>query len=195
MNEYLYDFLSVLSGNINSFRKTIRANLSCEKNIKVLDWGCGTGIFSTLFNHDGYHGIDVDEKRIRYAKKKYPEYNFEYVRDFNDHSYELYDMILFVGVLHHMNDRIIKENISMIIKHLKLNGKIIAIEPTLTGLKYRDKFICYLDRGAFIRSSFDYIKLFEKHFDLYFRRINTSIITKLWSSDFLYLMKKKSNID
>ena len=44
----------------------------------LLDCGCGTGMFLDLFNIDSsqYTGIDISQKMLEIAKKKYPRYKF-----------------------------------------------------------------------------------------------------------------------
>src|SRR3989338_3862075 len=72
---------------------------------KVLDFGCGTGSYSFLFDPDKYIGIDIDYDRIKYAKKNYPEYNFRYTQ--NDIIKNLgnnFDYVFIVSTLHHLSD-------------------------------------------------------------------------------------------
>lgn len=55
----------LLSGKINFSGK------------RILDFGCGTGSHSFLFDSDEYLGVDINGKRIIYAQKHYPEYKFQ----------------------------------------------------------------------------------------------------------------------
>ena len=60
----------------------------------VLDCGCGTGMFLDLFNIDekNYTGIDISQKMLDIAKKKYPRNNF-IKSDFLDFN-GLYDFVI-----------------------------------------------------------------------------------------------------
>lgn len=42
----------------------------------VLDFGCGIGSSSCLFDSATYLGVDCDNERIKYAKELYPNYSF-----------------------------------------------------------------------------------------------------------------------
>lgn len=60
----------------------------------VLDCGCGTGMFLDLFNINvnDYTGIDISQKMLDIAKKKYPRNNF-IKSDFLDFN-GLYDFVI-----------------------------------------------------------------------------------------------------
>ena len=60
----------------------------------VLDCGCGTGMFLDLFNIDpsNYTGIDISQKMLDIANKKYPNNSF-IKSDFLEHQ-GLYDFVI-----------------------------------------------------------------------------------------------------
>jgi len=70
---------------------------------KVLDVGCGTGRFSTLFSDTQYIGIDTEPKMIERAKRLCPTKTFQigdvYHLEFDDNEFEL---VLCNAVLHHI---------------------------------------------------------------------------------------------
>jgi len=92
------------------------------KGGKVLDIGCGTGLFLELFNTnpDDYVGIDPSGKMLEHAHKKFPKHQF-LVTDFETFPARiLYDYVvcLFGGVSH-----INPKSINNIKRHLKPGGK------------------------------------------------------------------------
>ncbi|MBU4310929.1 class I SAM-dependent methyltransferase, partial [bacterium] len=42
------------------------------ENKKVLDFGCGTGSNSFIFDSSHYLGVDINKERIAYAQKLFP---------------------------------------------------------------------------------------------------------------------------
>ena len=59
--------------------KNHRQILSLFKDKKVLDFGCGYGRMSDMF--ENYTGIDFSEEMIKLAKEKYPDKRFEMTTD------------------------------------------------------------------------------------------------------------------
>lgn len=146
---------------INSY---LNSNYSFEgKN--VLDFGCGTGISCTNFNPKGYLGIDRDRKRINFAKRKYPEYSFKSI---DSPSFPIdsgtVDYILIISVLHHIPDPDIHPYFKEFKRILKTDGKIILIEPYICDkVNFRNRLMCFIDRGKYIRREEEYLNLFQQH--------------------------------
>ena len=90
---------------------------------KVLDVGCGGGIFLSRLNKkfDKY-GIDLDESSIKFAKKKF-DYTFK-IESLENDSFKknTFDLIIFRGVIEHLYDP--KKIILRARELLKNNGKL-----------------------------------------------------------------------
>lgn len=78
------------SRNINTIERTIEWILDKTPQGKVLDLGCGPGLYDSLLAKKGYHvtGIDISERSISYAKRKAAEENLridyqckDYIKD------------------------------------------------------------------------------------------------------------------
>ena len=80
-----------------------------QKGDRVLDFGCGIGSNSKLFNPEDYIGVEVDESRVGSARLKYPESQFKQIPfisseddkiPFEDNSFD----IVFISLcLHHID--------------------------------------------------------------------------------------------
>lgn len=105
--------------------------------VRVLDVGCGSGYFSLELAREGYHvtGIDIASSAI--AKGKETAADNPFTDTFGSLAYRVspfhqmegeFDVILFSGSLHHMENRdaMIKKAHGMI----KPGGLVIAFEPT-----------------------------------------------------------------
>lgn|GEM_PF-1661461 len=78
-----------------------------DEKSRILDFGCGNGYFSNFFKdrYFQYHGVDIANKLIGSAKKKYAAKNnfFKKISPYGRLPYEnsLFDLALSVGVFHH----------------------------------------------------------------------------------------------
>ena len=89
----------------DKFKKFLK---SCFKQKSfVLDFGCGAGYFSTLFNPKKYVGIDINKSFINLAKTKFINhrfYNFDQKKLLNKYKNKI-DYILINNVIHHLNKK------------------------------------------------------------------------------------------
>lgn len=165
-NPTLLDILRrLLEGNHNGERKIIIRELPNRLSQKVLDLGCGTGVFSPFFGPN-YTGIDISKKYIEHARRKYNNKTFlvadARMLDFPTHSF---DVILINGVLHHMDDKTILEILPEMERVLKPDGQVLVME-NVPGKALLAKLVTKLDLGEYIRLPNDYSYLLEKHFNI-----------------------------
>lgn len=131
--------------------------------LSILDIGCSTGVcgqnvFDT--NRDRYVGIDISPKYIAYARKTYPGGNYRVMDgrqlEFPDQSF---DIVSFVGVVHHMDDKIISACLQEVARVLKPGGHLFWAEPVFTPNELISNIFLSLDRGKYIRESAQYLDL------------------------------------
>lgn len=89
------------SRNINTIKKTIKwIESKLAKEAKILDLGCGPGLYASLLSKKGYlvTGIDISQRSISYAKKKAIEENLQinyFCKDYiNDDIGTGYDAVI-----------------------------------------------------------------------------------------------------
>ncbi len=103
------------------------------KGKKVLDVGCGTGLFafSAAKKEAMVLGVDYSKTAIDVAKKKYKAANLRFEQLNVDHVHGKYDVIVSIGTLEHMDNpfKILK----LFKKHLKAQGHIIITCPNWTN--------------------------------------------------------------
>jgi len=100
------------------------------ENVKIIDFGCGTGRHSCLLGTKNRKvlGIDISDKSLKIAnqlknKLEFKNVNFQKQDIFNLKINFKADYILSIGVLHHTHN--IDEAFGQIIKYLKRDGYII----------------------------------------------------------------------
>ncbi len=133
------------------------------RNQKIIDIGCstgtGAGVIFDMRNND-YVGVDISPDYISVASARYPLGKF-YVMDARKLDFEsaAFDLAVFNGVLHHMDDELILDCMREVKRVLKPGGKLLVAEPVFTGGKVLSNFLLSLDRGQFIRSAPEYRQL------------------------------------
>lgn len=115
---------------VGKFTKYLPPPRKEKDKLKVIDFGCGTGSFTSRFLNNGFelYGMDISSNCIRYARKKYPDISFE-IGDIEHTGYpdESFDAVLLTGVLHHFSDfsGVIKE----IHRILRKGGIVLGYDP------------------------------------------------------------------
>jgi len=128
---------------IGKHKQIISAALKNVSYSKMLDYGCGEGVFSSCFIQSKYVGYDSAVKKITYAKKKFVNYKFQSeVPDFR-----IFDLFFFNLVLHHMSPSQVRTLINQIAKSSKRNTYLMIIEakPIHQQNNYIYKLILYVE--------------------------------------------------
>ena len=127
---------------------------------KVLDLGCGPGNMARLFSGADYTGVDINEKYIVAARKRYPQLNFIAGDGTRMEWKDGFDIILINSLLHHLDDNQVAEILLKSAAALTRTGKIIIQEPLIPGKKeWCHRLMMHLDRGNYFRSLADWKRL------------------------------------
>lgn len=155
--------IRLITFNYYFIKQIIVKEIGLSKTSTVLDLGCGTGTLSGLFNKEGYLGIDIDKDSINLARKKNKKYLYKIdnVTTFRDKK--KYDLVLIVGVLHHLNDPDVKKALKTISLHIKKGGRALIIEaiPPISKINFMGWILRKLDRGHYVRKLEEYEKLIK----------------------------------
>ena len=159
-----FNFLINVNGRsdeiINDYIRPLPNNL-------VVDVACGNGEYSTKFKAAKYIGVDLNPAYIEYAQKHYSEYGKFVCADVSDLSSVLsgnkIDIVLLIGVLHHLTDDQAKSMLHDVSKHLAPTGRVISVDPVFTpdpGLTAR--LLAAADRGKYVRLINDHRRILEE---------------------------------
>lgn len=158
---FIFDLLRwLLEGGFTGHRKLIARSISSRA--RVLDCGCGTGIYASCFDAAHYFGIDISPIYIRRARAMCPGHRFE-VMDATalQLESESFDAVMISGVLHHMDASTVERTIDEACRVLKPTGTLLVWEdiPTRHALNVIGRIVHRLDVGQYIRTSDGYGRL------------------------------------
>jgi 2-polyprenyl-3-methyl-5-hydroxy-6-metoxy-1,4-benzoquinol methylase len=120
-------------------QRLIRQHITQNRNIRILDLGCGHGAFIYFLQQAGYqnvHGVDVSAEQVDLAHKLGIN-NVEqqdiavYLTSVED---ETVDVVFLIDVLEHLTRQGLFDILDEIFRILRPGGKCIAHVPNASGL-------------------------------------------------------------
>lgn len=137
-DEDILEFLNdVRLKNFNEILDVIDSeNNNANKNLKILDIGCATGLFMQTASHRGYNvlGIEPNLVMAKKAIEKGCAVNIGYFPEALDENIK-FDVIIFNDVFEHIPD--LKKTIINCIQFLNHNGMLIINAPTSDGFLFK----------------------------------------------------------
>jgi ubiquinone/menaquinone biosynthesis C-methylase UbiE len=164
----LWNYYMQIAAHLGDFTYSdrIKAALAPEKGDKVLDAGCGLGLYNTLAGF--YVGVDINKEHLAYARKRFAKGVNKYFVAGNLSEIEFtpkaFDRAICSRVLHHLSDA---ESAALIKKLARLTRKrVLFVDRTLPGEKATagEKFFLRMEKGHFVRPLADTVKLIEESF-------------------------------
>lgn len=134
---------------------------------RVLDIGCGPGTMVPYLPSAEYVGLDVSPEYIDRARRRFPKARFvcQAVGQHNLVEPDSFDIVLALGVLHHLDDDEAVALFQLARDAMKPGGRLVTIDGVWTD--DQSKMVKYLlsrDRGRFVRSQDGYRELAAKVF-------------------------------
>ena len=153
-----------LCNNYGSVRAAFQAELG-GGSLRYLDVGCSTGAsVSKLFDleKEDYTGIELVPEYAAIAQRMNPKGKFLAM---NARKMELpdasYDRVLFLAVMHHMDDDTCRDALKEACRVLAPGGKVLIAENIFTPGRFWSSLFLRHDRGDFIRKPEGYRALVD----------------------------------
>jgi cyclopropane fatty-acyl-phospholipid synthase-like methyltransferase len=136
---------------------------------RILDIGCGPGNILPYLPECDYLGIDASESYIKSARLRYShrgQFVCKRVSHHNVHEFGTFDIVLALGLVHHLNDAEANDLFRLAYTALKPGGHLITMDGCyLPGQSAAKRYFLSRDRGRYIRSREEYIRLAQVWFD------------------------------
>ena len=160
-------FQRFMTGNKLEQRRNLEKHvdrLGLPEGARVLDFGCGTGLFAETFIGRGmrYVGYDICPNLTGYAARLHGRARFTTSKRIVAESGP-YDLIVANCCFHHIDTKIIQEELGTLGGLLAEDGKFLLIDILLAPNEtfFLRRWFRRLERGAFVRSEAEYRAVVE----------------------------------
>lgn len=142
---------------------------------RVLDIGCGTGVMLHYLPNVEYVGFDMSAAYIGACRKRFGNrgtfYHCELTQD-TVADYGQFDIVLAVGVVHHLDDAQASNMFTMASQALAAGGRLVSLDGCYTTPQSAIvRRLLDNDRGRFVRTEAAYRTIAEEVFP----KVKTSI--------------------
>ena len=169
---FVFNAFNSIIGVKSYMRKFCNKHYNSDKEMKMLDIGCGTcDILNYLNSNIDYYGFDFEESYINQAKQKFGSrgsfYHERVGQDLREDWLGSFDLINAHGLLHHLSDKDSDMLFTTAFKYLKKGGKFVTADTT-----YHDsqgaftRWLVSKDRGQNIRKPNQYLKIASNQFKI-----------------------------
>jgi SAM-dependent methyltransferase len=134
---------------------------------RVLDIGCGPGTMAPYLPDSEYVGFDASAEYIDRAKRRFPRARFvcQRVSHYTLAERDYFDIVLALGVLHHLDDQEAVTLFQIARDAMKPGGRLVTIDGVWTDDQSPiAKYLLARDRGRFVRSEAGYREIASKVF-------------------------------
>ena len=164
----IYLAYQYIVGGIRARKRCISEHVKPTEGLTVLDIGCGPGYAIESFSEPTYFGFDISPEYIEYANRKFnPPGKFfcQYFDEATLNWLPKIDVVLLMGVIHHLDDESAVQLLSLIKRVMSPSGKLYALDGCYQkGQSSIDKYFLDKDRGEHLRQEPAYTALATKVF-------------------------------
>jgi SAM-dependent methyltransferase len=152
----------------DGYRKTLaKEHIRARTSDRILDVGCGPGSMVPYLPRSEYVGFDANPDYIQQARRRFPEAHFtcDRVNECNLPQSEYFDIVIALGILHHLDDQEAVQLFRMARRTLKPQGRLITLDGVwVAGQSRFAQFLLSRDRGRFVRRAEQYVALASTSF-------------------------------
>lgn len=163
----VYEGLQRLLGAETGRARFVADHVRPRAGERVLDLGCGPGEMLTHLEGTRYVGVDLSAEYIERAKARFGKRGEFHVGDVTEIADDLgrFDVVISVGVLHHLDDDGVRHMLSFAADALGEGGRVVTLDPThAEGQSPIATAVQARDRGQHIRRPAAYAALANEVF-------------------------------
>jgi SAM-dependent methyltransferase len=134
---------------------------------RILEIGCGPGTILRYLPPSEYLGFDLSASYIELAKKRFPKARFvcERVSQFSLAQEQGFDVVLALGIVHHLEDAEARQLFQIAFDALKPGGKLVTCDGVWAdGQSPGARWLLERDRGEHIRREQEYVGIASQVF-------------------------------
>lgn len=168
-NPFVYRLFSTIVGQGPARDIYVKDYIRPQKGDRILDIGCGPAdILEHLPDDVYYTGFDMSRDYIDAARERFGPRGVFLCKLLSPEvlgQMDLFDLVIAVGVLHHLDDANAAKLFELAQKALKPGGRLITIDPVfLAGQPWLEHFLVSKDRGNYVRYDEEYRQLIPPGF-------------------------------
>jgi len=143
--------------------------LNIHPGQRVLDIGCGPAdILNRLPAGIDYCGFDMEPRYIEEARSRYGNRGSFFVRAVKPEAVDdlgTFDVVMSIGVLHHLSDDDAETVLASAAKVLRAGGRLITVDGAyVKGQNPVARLLLWMDRGRHVRTPDAYLEIARRHF-------------------------------
>lgn len=160
----VYGTFQNIMGAKSGRERVVREFIRPFPGIRILDLGCGPAeVLGSLPDDVAYVGYDMSPEYIAFARRKFANrgaFHCRLLEKAEVAMLEPFDLVMGIGVLHHLDDSTARQFMAIARAALKKGGRIYTIDPCYApGQNPIARFIISRDRGQHVRDTEGYLAL------------------------------------
>ncbi len=166
---YVYTLFQNLMGAQHVWLQFVREYVRPFPGATVLDVGCGPAdVLAFIREKVDYWGFDISQAYIDQATRKFGHrghFICKLLTEADLQALPKFDVVIASGVLHHMDDAVVRQFLSLARRALKPEGRLVTLDPCLVeGQNPVARFLIERDRGQNVRAEAGYATLARSEF-------------------------------
>lgn len=167
----VYKLFSALVGAQNSQSTFVNQYVRPVAGNRILDIGCGPGNILDHLPQVNYFGFDFNPSYIESATRRYGHRGQFFCQRVSEAQVfleqpESFDIVLSIGILHHLDDAEAIQLFEIAKRALKKGGRLVTFDGCyVDGQSRAAKYLLSRDRGEFVRDEKGYTGLAQSRFD------------------------------
>ena len=168
---FVYKLFSALVGAQYSISTFVNQYVRPAAGDRILDIGCGPGKILDHLPQVDYFGFDFSPSYIESATRRYGHRGQFFCQRVSEAQVfleqpESFDIVLAIGVLHHLDDAEALQLFEIAWRALKKGGRLVTYDGCyVRGQSRAATYLLSRDRGQFVRDEQGYTSLARSSFD------------------------------
>lgn len=191
---WVYRLFSTIVGQGPARQVYVNEYIKPKSGDRILDIGCGPAdILQYLSDDIEYVGFDMSAEYIAAARKRFGQrgqFLCQLLSAEIIEQMEPFDLLIAIGVLHHLDNTQAENLFALAQKALKSGGRLLTIDPVFcSGQSRWERFLISKDRGEYVRHEKEYGELIPPGFSANKTSIRRGLLRMPYSLMFMECCK------